>query len=252
MRIFLNIQYDGTNYHGWQIQPNSISVQETIEHALSILYKSQINVTGCGRTDTGVHASDYFLHFDTNIQLNISMHQLKYQLNGILPEDIKIISILKPVNNDINARHSPISRTYCYTIISEKDPFLTKYAFRYHGKLDLEIMNQACIILMEYSDFTSFSKTGTQVTTNICNILNAKWIQNGYIIKFTITADRFLRNMVRAITGTMLDIGRHKITLDDLRQIIEKKNRCYAGDSVPPQGLCLIRVDYGDIFSMLD
>ena len=160
MRIFLNLQYDGTNYHGWQKQPNGITVQEVIEKALSTLYRTQIDTTGCGRTDTGVHSEDFYLHYDIE-EDSIPADELLYRLNAILPEDIKIIRKLRPVNDEINARFDAVSRTYRYIISTEKAPFLTKYSYQYHYSLDINLMNQAAETIKEYTDFKCFSKTGT-------------------------------------------------------------------------------------------
>lgn len=246
MRIFLRLQYDGSQYHGWQVQPNGITVQETIEKSLSMLYRTNIEVIGCGRTDTGVHASDYYLHYDINDEIAIPYKTLIYRLNNILPADIKIIKAYKPVSQSINARFDAISRTYRYIISTEKDPFSRNYAYRYYYPLDIDKMNYAGEIMKEYIDFTSFSKTGTQVATNNCRVQDAHWEADNHFLYFYITADRFLRNMVRAVTGTMLQVGRGKLTLEGFRDVIEKKDRCSAGDSVPAHGLSLIHVEYGD------
>ena len=248
MRIFLNLQYDGTNYHGWQKQPNGITVQEVIEKALSTLYRTQIDTTGCGRTDTGVHSHDFYLHYDIEEDI-IPADELLYRLNAILPEDIKIIRKLRPVNDEVNARFDAVSRTYRYIISTEKAPFLTKYSYQYHYSLDINLMNQAAETLKEYTDFKCFSKTGTQVFTNNCKIYDAHWEKKDYLLYFYITADRFLRNMVRSIVGTLLMVGNGKITLQQFREIIESKDRCKAGESVPAQGLSLIHVEYGEKLS---
>ncbi|MGI6718352.1 MAG: tRNA pseudouridine(38-40) synthase TruA [Bacteroidales bacterium] len=259
MRLFLQLQYNGSNYHGWQIQPNSNSVQQEIEKGLSLLLQKKISVIGCGRTDTGVHASKYFLHFDLDedkdnvIKENIynNTQNFLYKLNGILPEDIKIEKILEPVNEDIHARFSALSRTYNYRIINQKDPFLYTTSYKLQANLDLELMNKASKILYDYSDFSSFAKTGSDNNTNLCKISHANWEKQNHIITFSITADRFLRGMVRAICGTIINVGREKITLDEFKQIIESKNRSNAGMSVPPQGLTLVDVDYGNVFREL-
>ncbi|MDP4240372.1 MAG: tRNA pseudouridine(38-40) synthase TruA [Bacteroidota bacterium] len=246
LRYFLQIAYNGGDYNGWQIQPNGITVQEELEKALEILLRLRIGVTGCGRTDTGVHASDFYAHFDIPEEgMLLPVNQLKYKLNLLLPSSIVIHDIFK-VNPDIHARFSALSRTYKYRISMAKNPFCNGFAYFYHQRLDVETMNKAAAILKEYNDFSCFSKSGTQVKTNICHITHAKWDQDGSMLVFTITADRFLRNMVRAIVGTMLDVGRSRITLEDFRKVIENKNRCNAGFSVPPQGLFLSEVKYPD------
>lgn len=246
LRYFLQLAYNGSNFNGWQIQPNGITVQEEIEKAMELLLGFKIGVSGCGRTDTGVHASDFYAHFDIDEEsMIVSASQLKYKLNLLLPTSIVILDIFK-VNPDIHARFSALSRTYNYRISQTKNPFSNGLAYFYHHPLDIQAMNKAAAILMEYNDFSCFSKTRTQVKTNICTITKAIWEQEESMLIFTITADRFLRNMVRAIVGTMLDIGRNKITLDDFRNVIEGKNRSNAGFSVPSQGLFLSKVDYPD------
>jgi tRNA pseudouridine38-40 synthase len=245
-RYFIRISYNGGEFNGWQIQLNGITVQEKIENAMELLLGKHIGVTGCGRTDTGVHASDFYAHFDIEEEAMIlSGDQLKYKLNLMLPSSIFVHDVFK-VNPGIHARFSALSRTYNYRINAEKNPFCLGLSYSYHHDLDVKAMNRAATILMEYNDFSCFSKTRTQVKTNICTIQKAIWEQNGTQLVFTITADRFLRNMVRAIVGTMLDIGRSKITLDDFRKIIEGKDRSAAGFSVPPQGLFLSKVVYPD------
>jgi len=246
LRYFINMAYNGNGFNGWQIQPNGKTVQEELEKALAILLRQPIGVTGCGRTDTGVHASDFYAHFDIDEEAMIlSCEQLKYKLNLLLSTSIVVydVFIVKP---DVHARFSALSRTYRYQICLEKNPFSNGLAYFFHHPLDVITMNKAVTILVEYNDFSCFSKTRTQVKTNICTITSAIWEQNGSMLIFTITADRFLRNMVRAIVGTMLDVGRNRISLDDFRSVIEGKNRSDAGFSVPPQGLFLSKVVYAD------
>ena len=246
-RYFIKLSYNGSNFNGWQIQPNGITVQEELEKAMGILLNNKFGVTGCGRTDTGVHASEFYAHFDIEeAAMILSCDQLKYKLNLLLPTSIVIHEIFK-VNPDVHARFSAISRTYRYQISMEKNPFSNGLTYFYHHQLDVEAMNKAAMILMEHNDFSCFSKTRTQVKTNICTITKAIWEQEGSMLVFTITADRFLRNMVRAIVGTMLDVGRNRITLDDFRKVIEGKNRSDAGFSVPPQGLFLCEVVYPEM-----
>jgi tRNA pseudouridine38-40 synthase len=247
----MRIAYNGSSFNGWQIQPNGVTVQEELEKALAVLLRHSIGVTGCGRTDTGVHASDFYAHFNIpEEEMILSCDQLRFKLNLILPSSIVIYEVFK-VNPDVHARFSALSRTYRYQISFEKNPFGVGLAYFYHHQLDTIAMNKAAAILVEYNDFSCFSKTRTQVKTNICTITKAVWEQNESILVFTITADRFLRNMVRAIVGTMLDVGRNRITLDDFRKVIEGKNRSNAGFSVPPQGLFLSKVVYPDFIKAL-
>ena len=242
MRYFIYLSYDGARYHGWQIQPNDISVQEVLSKALSTLLHESIEVTGAGRTDAGVNASLMVAHFDTEHEAD---EQLVYRLNKFLPQDVAIQKIV-PVKPDAHARFSATSRTYHYYIITEKSPF-KHYAYRFPQLLDFEKMNEAAQALSEYTDFTSFSKLHTDVKTNNCRIMHAEWTQVSSIEwQFTITADRFLRNMVRAIVGTLLDVGRGVLTIEQFREIIEKKDRCSAGMSVPGNALFLADITYPD------
>lgn len=240
MRYFIYLSYDGTRYHGWQIQPNGSSVQEVLGKALSTLLHEPIEVTGAGRTDAGVNASLMVAHFDTE---RTADEQLAYRLNKFLPQDIAIHKIV-PVKPEAHARFSATSRTYYYYITTAKTPF-EPYAYRFPQPLDFDKMNEAAKTLFEYIDFTSFSKLHTDVKTNNCRIMAAHWEQVSPIKwKFTITADRFLRNMVRAIVGTLLDVGRGVLTLEQFREIIEKKDRCSAGMSVPGNALFLADITY--------
>ncbi len=240
MRYFITLSYDGARYHGWQIQPNGISVQEVLNKSLSTLLRQPVEVTGAGRTDAGVNASMMVAHFDTATPIPSN---LDYKLNKFLPSDIAIHSI-EEVAPDAHARFSAISRTYHYYVITEKSPF-EPYAYRYPQPLDFGLMNQAAELLYQYTDFTSFSKLHTDVKTNNCKITLAHWQQVSPIKwEFTITADRFLRNMVRAIVGTLIEVGRGAITIDQFRTIIEKKDRCSAGTSVPGNALFLADVKY--------
>jgi tRNA pseudouridine38-40 synthase len=246
MRYFLNLSFKGTSYHGWQVQDNAPSIQAEINKVLSAIYNTDINVVGCGRTDTGVHAKKFYAHFDLERELQEKdREELQFKLNKMLPTDIAIHDVI-PVTNDASARYSAISRTYKYFISRTKDPFNADYSYYYHGNLDVNLMNEGANILYDYEDFTSFSKLHTQVKTNNCKIMHAEWEESNDQIIFTITSDRFLRNMVRAIVGTLLDLGRQKITLEDVRKIIESKDRSEAGFSVPAQGLFLYDVKYPD------
>ncbi|KIA90209.1 tRNA pseudouridine(38-40) synthase TruA [Kaistella jeonii] len=241
MRYFIEFSYSGKNYFGYQIQPNQISVQEVLEKALSTILREKIKTTGAGRTDTGVHAKKIFAHFDTEKNLD---DNLVYQLNSFLPSDISISRIFR-VKETFHARFDATFRTYGYYINLEKNPFTQDSSWQiWKRDLDVTRMNEACEILFEYEDFTSFSKLHTGNKTNNCKIYKAFWEQNGSELKFTISADRFLRNMVRSIVGTMVEIGNGKIEPSDLRKIIEDKNRNSAGTSASAQGLFLVDVGY--------
>lgn len=242
-RYFIFLQYKGTGFHGWQIQPNAVTVQQILDEKLSVLLQEKIETTGAGRTDTGVHALDFAAHFDTSGTLPADRGQFLYKINCLLPKSIAVFDI-RQVNAVANARFDAISRTYKYFISTAKDPFASESAFFYPWSIDLEKMNIACKKLFDYTDFTSFSKLHTDVKTHNCRILEAAWTSNGNQLIFTIKADRFLRNMVRAIVGTMIDVGKGKISPEDFGRIIENKNRGLAGVSVPPHGLFLTKIDY--------
>lgn len=255
MRYFIELSYDGTAYHGWQIQPNGNSVQETLQRALSLLLRTEVAVTGAGRTDAGVHAAMMVAHFDVETPLptppireegarQSAEDYLCYRLNGILPYDIAIHKIY-PVADDMHARFSAIARTYFYYVHTRKSPFLRDRSWRLVRTPDFEAMNRAAATLLEYEDFTSFSKVNTDTKTNICHVSSARWVQlSDYEWRFEITADRFLRNMVRAIVGTLMEVGRGTLTLDGFRKVIDQKNRSEAGDSVPARGLFLQDIKY--------
>ena len=221
-RYFLELKYDGTNYHGWQVQQNASSVQQKINEALSTIFQSEILVAGAGRTDTGVHAKQLFAHFD--IEQQFDLNQVHFKLNSILPTDISCTSIAK-VNAEAHARFSPTYRTYQYHITTNKNPFTINKAYLLPKTLNIALMNEAASELKNYTDFSCFSKSNTDTPTNNCNITFAEWKQEADFIVFTITADRFLRNMVRAIVGTLLEIGIEKINLEDFKQIILSKDR---------------------------
>jgi tRNA pseudouridine38-40 synthase len=240
-RYFIQLAFNGTKYHGWQVQPNAVTVQEVITKAVSVLTGEQVEITGAGRTDTGVHASFYVAHFDLNIKKDPDF--LCNKLNAFLPDDI-IIKKIFPIESDYHARFSATSRTYRYSLSEIRQPFKKEFTAYYPHKLNIELMREACAILKEYTDFTSFSKLHTDVKTNNCIIYYADWKIESDIIFFEISADRFLRNMVRSIVGTMIDIGRGKTTLQGLREIIEAKNRSRAGTSVPAKGLFLFDIRY--------
>jgi tRNA pseudouridine38-40 synthase len=242
-RYFIHLCYKGTNYCGWQTQPEKPTVQETIEKSLLTLLKTNIPVTGCGRTDTGVHARNFYAHFDLESFETDLPKNIVYKLNCILPLDIKIFDIY-PVQPDAHARFDATCRHYKYYISLEKDIFQSDYVWQLFKKLDIETMNKAAGILKNYADFTSFSKLHSGAKTNICKIKSAKWNYENGLLVFSISADRFLRNMVRAIVGTLIDIGKEKITIDEFQKIIENKNRSEAGISVPASGLFLENVEY--------
>ena len=248
-RYFIKLAFNGKNYHGWQMQDNALTIQSVINNALSKLLGEEINITGCGRTDTGVHAKEFYAHFDTCKNFtNDEKKRLIFKLNNFLPDDISIYEIIN-VKNNAHARFDAISRTYQYFISRQKDPFDNNFSYYVYGDINIDLMNEGAKILCEYEDFTSFSKLHSDVKTNNCKILNAKWVEREDKLIFTITADRFLRNMVRAIVGTLLDIGKKKISLKDFRKIIESKNRSDAGYSVPAKGLFLTKIEYPyDIF----
>lgn len=242
MRYFLKLAYNGANYHGWQSQPNAESVQECIEKALSMVLREPIAITGAGRTDAGVNAAVMYAHFDVNEPLKDTT-TLVMRLNSILGKDIAIYDVL-PVYDDAHARFDATARTYKYFVHTEKSPFLYPFSWKSTCKLDFDLMNEAAELLKGYTDFTSFSKLHTDVATNNCKITHARWEQEGGQWVFTITADRFLRNMVRAIVGTLVDVGRGKLTIEQFCQVIEKKDRCSAGTSMPGNALFLWKVEY--------
>lgn len=240
LRYAIHLAYNGANYCGWQTQPELPTVQLTLEQALSTLLRCPIAVVGCGRTDTGVHASDFYAHFDIDREPDSN---LAFKLNSYLPPDIAIYDIFRVVDN-FHARFSALSRTYQYHVSDARLPFAQGLYSRIYFKPDVELMNEAAKVLMEYDDFTSFAKLHTDNKTNICHLTQAHWDRKDDEIVFTIRSNRFLRNMVRSVTGTLLDVGRGKLSLDGLREIIEKKNRCAAGVSMPAQGLFLTYVEY--------
>lgn len=242
MRYFIYFQYNGANYHGWQRQPNGISVQQVLEDAMSTLMRTPIALTGAGRTDAGVHARYMTAHFDTESTLDAE--HLTKRLNVYLPADIAVFKI-EPVENDLHARFDALSRTYEYHVHTHKDAFINTQSLQVQPNIRFDLMNQAAATLFDYIDFTSFSKLHTDVKTNNCTITHALWTQvsdNRWV--FTITANRFLRNMVRAIVGTLLQVGTEKISIDDFKRIIESKDRCQAGTSAPAHALYLTDVKY--------
>jgi tRNA pseudouridine38-40 synthase len=242
-RYFIHLGFKGTHYHGWQIQPGSITIQEVLNRCLSLLLREKIYSIGAGRTDAGVHASCFYAHFDSE-QANLqSNEELMYKINAVLPWDIAIYNIME-VSPDAHARFDALSRSYLYRISQVKDPFNLEWTMHFTKKLDIPRMNMAASLLKEYNDFTSFSKMHTDVKTNNCKIYRAEWTTCGTELRFIIQADRFLRNMVRAIVGTLMDVGQGKIFPDDIRGIIESKDRSKAGMSVDARGLHLIGIEY--------
>jgi len=258
-RYFLELAYNGTNYHGWQSQPNAVGVQELVNQALSTVFRTNIETIGAGRTDTGVHARQLFAHFDVqeeSQELRIKNQEAKTDnpqpatdnpqlrsINALLPHDIAAKALI-PVKEDAHARFDATLRSYEYHIHFEKDPFLHNFSWQLRDRPDVALMNQAAKIMMEYTDFSCFSKSNTQVKTNNCKISRAEWIGQGDKLIFYISADRFLRNMVRAIVGTLIMVGKREIEPKEVRTIIESKNRSKAGTSVPACGLYLTEVKY--------
>lgn len=261
MRFFVTLSYDGTRFHGWQVQPNGISVQEELQRALSLLLRKDITVTGAGRTDTGVHARMMVAHFDYErgegipaeaptrslCELRgecIDCQQLAYKLNRILPQDIAVQRV-ELVADNMHARFSAVARTYYYYIHTVKNPFLRHYSCELHYDLDFSLMNQAAAILLEYEDFGAFCKSHSDVKTTLCHVMKAEWTETepGQW-RFEIVANRFLRNMVRAVVGTLIEVGRHRLNLDDFRRVIEGKRRTEAGESMPAKSLFLQKIEY--------
>ncbi len=242
-RYFIHLAYKGTNYHGWQIQPNAVTIQQTLNEALSVILREDINLVGAGRTDAGVHASSFYAHFDLNPGQIIDTNHLVFKLNCYLPRDIAIYNIY-PVSGNAHARFDAISRTYRYYMFTRKNPFNTDTSYYLFKKVNIEKMNEACSLLKSYKDFTSFSKRSTETKTNLCDIYKAGWIKKGDKLTFTIEANRFLRNMVRALVGTMIEIGEGKLSLEDFINIIEEKDRTRASYSIPANGLFLTDIKY--------
>ncbi len=244
MRYFLELSYDGTNYHGWQVQPNAPSVQEKINDALLKLFRlPEVYIVGAGRTDTGVHAEYFVAHFDLPHPID-DLDLALFKFNAILPPDIAVHS-LQPVDDKLHSRFSARSRTYYYRICTRKEPMMRHMTFRPIFALDFDLMNQAAALLLRHTDFTSFSRLHTQTKTNDCTVTRALWQQTSpYEWRFEISANRFLRNMVRAIVGTLFDVGRGKITVDDFERIIVAHERAKASSSAAPQGLSLVDIEY--------
>jgi tRNA pseudouridine38-40 synthase len=244
-RYFIQLAYDGTDFHGWQTQPNATTVQELLDDALTIVLREPIETLGCGRTDTGVHARDFYAHFDSQslVSGQLSLVKVVESVNAILPYTIAVKGII-PVNAEAHARFDATLRSYEYHVHFNKDPFKINHSWQLRDKPDIALMNAAARIIMEHTDFSCFSKSNTQTFTNNCKITRAEWIYSEHCLVFHITADRFLRNMVRAIVGTLMLVGRKEIEPEDVRAIIESKNRSNAGTSVPACGLYLTEIKY--------
>ncbi len=244
-RYFIRFSFLGTAFHGWQIQPNGVTVQSVLEDALTKRLHEPVRLTGCGRTDAGVHASEFFAHFDSQLPIDTEKaSKLRYNLNNFLPGSVVIHDIRK-VNPAVHARFAALSRTYRYVITLEKDPFRTDQAWYYkYGALDIRKMNLGAAIIKEYTDFKCFSKKDTDIKGSDCLISHSQWtLEDGRFV-YTVTANRFLRNMVRAIVGTLVEMGRGKWDERKLRQILDSGDRCQAGESVPACGLFLVEVKY--------
>lgn len=245
MRYFVTLSYDGTRYHGWQIQPNGVSVQEKLQEALSTLLREPVTVTGAGRTDAGVHARMMVAHFDLpSYDGMLDGKQLAYKLNRLLPYDIAV-SKVEAVSDDMHARFSAKSRMYRYYLHTTKDPFQKAYSCEIHYPLDFSMMNEAARLLMTYEDFGAFCKSGADVKTTLCNVTKAEWVQTSATTwYFEIRANRFLRNMVRAVVGTLIEVGRERLSLEDFKKVIEGKRRTEAGESMPGNALFLEDIVY--------
>lgn len=244
MRYCIFFAYDGTAYHGWQYQPNAVTVQQRLEEALFMVLRQKVSVTGAGRTDTGVHARHMACHFDHDAQLDTT--HLAFRLNSVLPADIAVsrVCVVAP---DWHARFSATSRTYHYYITTHKSPFNRNYALRLYFALDVELMNKAATLLLTHQDFGCFCKSHSDNKTNICHVTQAQWttMDDGTLC-FTISANRFLRNMVRAIVGTLIEVGKHRLDVEGFRQVLMSGKRTKAGESVPAHGLFLEEVAYAD------
>ncbi|MCB9186317.1 MAG: tRNA pseudouridine(38-40) synthase TruA [Flavobacteriales bacterium] len=242
MRYFMKLAYNGTDFNGWQIQDNAPSIQQEIEEKLSTILQVKTPIVGCGRTDTGVHAKQYFAHFEAE-KIPLEFPELQHKLNSMLPWGIAIQSIF-PVTQDAHARFSAAKRSYEYRIITEKNPFEHNRAYRFNLPLDIEAMNNACQLMLGEQDFGCFCKSNSDNMTDICTVYHAKWSIENNLILFNITANRFLRNMVRAIVGTLLEVGQNRMSLEDFQAVLDSKDRKAAGRSVPAHGLYLTAVEY--------
>ena len=243
MRYFIEIAYNGKNYHGWQFQPDAITVQEVLEKTMTTILRKEINVIGAGRTDAGVHAKQLFAHFDFEEIENTS--ELQFKLNSLLPKDISVQNIFQ-VKEDAHARFDALEREYEYKVTLKKNPFYEDFAHLIHHIPNIDLMNKAANDLLNYKNFQCFSRSNTDVKTYNCTIEKAFWKKENSQLIFTISADRFLRNMVRAIVGTLLDVGFKKTSLEEFHEIIKSKNRSKAGTSAPAKGLYLTKVVYSE------
>jgi len=244
-RYFINLAYHGKNHHGWQVQPNSETIQGVMNHALGLIIREEVNLIGAGRTDTGVHARQFYAHFDSNQNLGEEdeLNQLAFKLNNFLPKEIAVYKIF-PVGEKVHARFDATARTYKYYVSKIKDPFKYDISYYCYRDLNIERMNEAARILFSYNDFSSFSKSNTQTENNLCDVHYAKWEEEDHMLVFTIKANRFLRNMVRAIVGTLLDVGQNKMGVLEMHRIIQDQSRSSAGYSAPARGLFLYEVEY--------
>ena len=240
LRYFIEVAYLGTHYSGFQSQHNAVSIQSTVESAMQTVFKTEFKLTCSSRTDTGVHAIQNFFHFDSEVELNLKQ---VYNLNAVLPRDIVVKDVVLK-DAESHARFSATHREYKYYITRNRNPFLTETAWFYPYNLDFDLLQQAADILMEYEDFTSFSKRNTQVKTFICNLIISKWYYEKDCLVYNVKANRFLRGMVRGLVGTMLQVGKGLISLEDFRGIIEAKDCTKANFSTPPTGLFLVEVTY--------
>lgn len=241
MRYFITFSYQGSSYHGWQRQPDANSVQQTLEEAMELFLKESVSLVGAGRTDTGVHAKVMVAHFDTEVLFQIE--ELIYRLNAYLDETIAISNIVK-VNEDAHARFDATSRSYEYWVVQQKNPFLDQAAYFVIHPLDVNLMNEAAALMLDHKDFECFSKSNTDVHTFLCDVTRAEWIFEGERLVFHVSANRFLRNMVRAIVGTLLEVGKGKMSIDEFKAVLNSKDRRKAGPSVPAKGLYLTTIQY--------
>jgi tRNA pseudouridine38-40 synthase len=250
MRYFVRLAYLGENYFGWQKQINAVTVQEKLEFALSLILRSEIKISGSSRTDTGVHAREQYAHFNIENEIK-DLNRVIQKVNGVLPLDICIYEII-PILDTCHSRFDAVSRSYSYKLIDHKDPFLLNMAYKYHKPLDINKMNEAALLLLEYTDFQCFSRVNTDVATFNCTIFYAYWEKTKDYLEFNIKANRFLRGMVRAIVGTLLDVGSGKLSTEEFEKIIQLKDRTKAGGSAPAAGLTLMSVSYPENYFELN
>lgn len=244
-RYFIKLAYNGKNHHGWQVQPNSETIQGVLNHAIGLIIREEVNLVGAGRTDTGVHAREFYAHFDAKQDLGSQkdLDYLVFKLNNFLPQEIAVYGLFS-VGPKVHARFDATHRTYKYYISRVKDPFRYDTSYYCYGDLNVERMNEAARILFSYKDFSSFSRSNTQTDNNLCDIHQAEWEEQGHMVVFTIKANRFLRNMVRAIVGTLLDVGQNKLEVLEMHRIIQDQSRSSAGYSAPARGLFLHKIEY--------